>query len=192
MSGFVIRKITTPLTDEAVGCLKVGDMAAISGTIYTARDAAHKRLLQALDAGEALPFDVRGQVLYYVGPCPARPPRVFGPCGPTTSSRMDVYTPALLELGLKGMIGKGRRGAAVMARMQKNTAVYFAAIGGAAATISKSVKRAELVAYEDLGPEAIYKLEVEDFPCIVVVDCEGGDLYTSGPEQYRTDLPETV
>ncbi|MDR0424243.1 MAG: Fe-S-containing hydro-lyase [Clostridiales Family XIII bacterium] len=181
----IIKRVIAPLSAEAALGLKAGDMVALSGVIYTARDAAHKRLLQALDGGLPLPFGLDGQVLYYVGPCPAKPPRPFGPCGPTTSFRMDSYTPRLLDLGLKGMIGKGQRSPDVIASMKKNAAVYFAAIGGAAATISRSVKKAEAIAYEDLGPEAIYRLEVEGFPCIVAIDTRGASLYDLGPEMYR-------
>lgn len=180
-----IKKITTPLTDEKIKGLKIGDRIAVSGIVYTARDAAHKRLVQAYREGKDLPFDPEGQIIYYVGPCPPKPPKVFGSCGPTTSFRMDAYTPLLLDLGLKGMIGKGQRTPAVVESMIRNKAVYFAAVGGAAATISRSVKKAEIVAYEDLGPEAVYRLEVEDFPCILAVDSEGNDLYQTGPAQYK-------
>lgn len=183
-----IKKINTPLTDEVVADLKAGDMVAVSGVIFTARDAAHKRLLKTLSDGYKLPFDLQGQIIYYVGPCPAKPPRVFGSCGPTTSVRMDAYAPTLLDQGLKGMIGKGQRTQPVIDAMIKNKAVYFAAIGGAAATISKSVIKAEIMAYEDLGPEAIYKLEVEDFPAIVVIDSEGMNQYKIGPEGYKKQL----
>jgi len=180
-----IKKINTPLTEEAIKDLKAGDMVSISGVIYTARDAAHKRLLQTLSEGKELPFSIDGQIIYYVGPCPAKPPRAFGSCGPTTSFRMDAYAPTLLDKGMKGMIGKGQRTQPVIDSMIQNKAVYFAAIGGAAATISRSVTKAEIVAYEDLGPEAIYKLEVDDFPAIVVIDSEGTDQYKVGPEKYK-------
>lgn len=180
-----IKKISTPLTDDTVKDLKIGDRVLISGIIYTARDAAHKRLVQAYNEGRDLPFDLKGQIIYYVGPCPPKPPKAFGSCGPTTSFRMDAYTPLLLDLGLKGMIGKGQRTPEVIESMIKNGAVYFAAVGGAGATISKSVKKAEIVAYEDLGPEAVYRLEVEDFPCIVAVDSLGNDLYKTGPAMYK-------
>ncbi|MCR4443448.1 MAG: Fe-S-containing hydro-lyase [Peptococcaceae bacterium] len=180
-----IKKIRTPLTTEVVEQLKAGDRVAISGVIYTARDAAHKRLVQAFQEGKELPVDINGQVIYYVGPCPPKPGKALGSCGPTTSFRMDAYAPTVLDLGLKGMIGKGQRSEAVIQSMIKNRAVYFAAIGGAAAIISRSVKKAEVVAYEDLGPEAIYRLEVEDFPCIVVTDAQGNDLYKTGVEKYR-------
>jgi len=180
-----VKKIRTPLTTEMVEQLTAGDRVAITGIIYTARDAAHKRLVQAFEEGKSLPVDITGQVVYYVGPCPPKPGKALGSCGPTTSFRMDAYAPTLLDLGLKGMIGKGQRSDEVIKSMVKNKAVYFAAIGGAAAIISRSVKTAEVVAYEDLGPEAIYRLEVEDFPCIVVTDAQGNDLYKTGVEKYR-------
>jgi fumarate hydratase subunit beta len=181
------KKVTTPLTDDKVKDLQVGDRVSITGVMYTARDAAHKRLVQMHKDGEKLPFELQGQIIYYVGPCPAKPGHALGPCGPTTSFRMDAYTPAVLELGLKGMIGKGQRAKDVKDSMIKNKAVYFASIGGAAAVIARSVKTAEVVAFDDLGPEAIYKLEVEDFPCIVVTDAQGADLYDIGVQQYRID-----
>lgn len=180
-----IKKINTPITDEVINDLKAGDMVAITGVIYTGRDAAHKRLLQTNQEGKELPIDIKGQIIYYVGPCPPKPGQALGSCGPTTSVRMDAYTPAMLELGLKGMIGKGPRVPAVVDAMIKNKAVYFAAIGGAGASIARSVKKADIVAYPDLGPEAIYRLEVEDFPAIVVIDSEGNDQYKIGPEQYK-------
>ena len=179
-----IKKITTPLTDDVIDSLQTGDRVEITGVIYTARDAAHKRLVENYEATGELPFDLKGQIIYYVGPCPAKPGQAMGPCGHTTSFRMDAYTPAVLGLGLKGMIGKGQRSKDVVDAMIKHKAVYFAAIGGAAAIISKSVKKAEIVAYEDLGPEAIYKIEVENFPCIVVTDAKGNDLYVTGPQKY--------
>jgi fumarate hydratase subunit beta len=178
-------KITTPLTDGVLESLKAGDRVEITGVIYTARDAAHKRLVEALNAGDKLPVDLKGQIIYYTGPCPAKPGQALGPCGPTSSYRMDAYAPSLLGIGLKGMIGKGRRSKAVVDSMIENKAVYFAAVGGAAAVISRSVKKAEIVAYEDLGPEAIRRLEVENFPCIVATDSKGGDLYVTGPETYK-------
>jgi fumarate hydratase subunit beta len=180
-----IIKIRTPLTDDVIDSLKAGDRVEITGVIYTARDAAHKRLVEALEEGKPLPIDVKGQIIYYVGPCPAKPGQALGSCGPTTSYRMDAYAPAMLGLGLKGMIGKGQRSKSVVDSMMKNKAVYFAAIGGAAAIISRSVKKADVVAYEDLGPEAIRRLEVEGFPCIVAVDAKGDDLYVTGPEKYK-------
>lgn len=180
-------KINTPLTPETVESLKAGDRAAITGVIYTGRDAAHKRLVQAIREGKPLPLDIKGETIYYVGPCPAKPGEVIGSCGPTTSGRMDAYAPLLIELGQKGMIGKGPRNQSVIDAMKRYKAVYFAAIGGAGAVIARTVKKAEVVAYEDLGPEAIYRLEVVDFPCIVVTDCEGNDLYKLGPAQFRRE-----
>ncbi len=177
--------ITPPLTDEVVMKLKAGDSCKITGTIYSARDAAHKRLVDAINKKEELPFDLKGAIVYYVGPCPAKPGYPIGPCGPTTSERMDPYTPTLLEYGMKGMIGKGNRSPEVREALKKYRAVYFAAIGGVAALIAKRVKRYEVIAYEDLGPEAISKLEVEEFPCIVVNDIYGGDLYEEGLKKYQ-------
>lgn len=178
-------RITAPLADKDVEALKAGDKVLITGVIYTARDAAHKRLIELLDAGKALPIDVKGQLIYYVGPTPEKPGQVIGSAGPTTSGRMDAYAPRLLDLGLKGMIGKGARNKNVLDSMKKNKAVYFAAVGGAAALIARSIKKAEIVAYEDLGPEAIRRLEVVDFPAIVVNDMHGGDLFKQGVEKYR-------
>jgi len=178
-------KITPPLTDADVERLCAGDKVLINGVIYTARDAAHKRLITLLEKGEKLPFDVKGQLIYYVGPTPPRPGQVIGSAGPTTSGRMDAYTPALLDLGLKGTIGKGMRGKDVIESMKKNKAVYFAAVGGAAALISKCIKKAEIIAYDDLGTEAVRRLEVEDFPAIVVIDSKGRDLFAEGREKYR-------
>jgi len=178
-------KITTPLTDEVIEKLRAGDKVEITGTIYVGRDAAHKRFMEALDKGEPLPFDPKGQIIYYMGPSPARPGRPIGSAGPTTSYRMDPYTPRMLEVGLKGMIGKGNRGPEVREALKKHKAVYFAAIGGAAALIANSIKKAEVIAYEDLGPEALRRLEVEDFPVIVVNDIYGGDAYEEGKAKYR-------
>lgn len=178
-------RISAPLTDETVGRLRAGDKVLISGVLYTARDAAHKRLIELLDAGKELPFDIRGQIIYYVGPTPERPGQVIGSAGPTTSGRMDAYTPRLIELGLKGMVGKGARSAEVLDSIKEHKAVYMAAVGGAAALIRRSIKKAEIVAYEDLGPEAIRRLEVVDFPAIVVNDAEGGDLFLQGIQKYR-------
>jgi len=178
-------KITTPLTDEVIEQLHAGDNVLITGTIYVGRDAAHKRLVAALDAGEELPFDPRGQIIYYMGPSPARPGRPIGSAGPTTSYRMDPYAPRLLEVGLKGMIGKGNRSQPVLEAMQKYKAVYFAAIGGAAALIANSIKEAEVIAYPDLGAEALRRLRVEDFPAVVVNDIYGNDAYEMGKAQYR-------
>ena len=178
-------KLTPPLTDKDVEKLKAGDKVLITGVLYTARDAAHKRFIELLDKGEKLPIDVKGQLIYYVGPTPEKPGQVIGSAGPTTSGRMDVYTPRLLELGLKGTIGKGQRSADVVEAMKKYKAVYLAAVGGAAALIAKTIKKAEIVAYEDLGPEAIRRLEVVDFPAIVVNDINGNDLFKIGVEKYR-------
>lgn len=178
------KKITTPLTLGMVKELKAGDSVLITGTIYTARDAAHKRLIELLDKGEKLPIDIKDAIIYYVGPTPAKPGRAIGSAGPTTSYRMDSYSPRLLDLGLRGMIGKGLRGEEVVASIVKNKCIYFAAIGGAAALIGKSVVKSEIVAYEDLGAEAIRKLEVEDFPAVVVIDCEGNNLYEIGQKKY--------
>lgn len=178
-------KIKTPLSDEDVQNLKTGDSILITGKIYTARDAAHKRLIDLIEKGEPLPLDLKGQIMYYVGPAPAKPGYVIGPAGPTTSGRCDSYTPALLALGLKGMIGKGVRSKEVREAMEKHKAVYLAATGGAAALISKNIKAVKIIAYEDLGPEAIRELEVEDFPVIVANDAHGGDLYEEGIKKYR-------
>lgn len=180
--------LTPPLTDPAVRGLVVGDLVLVSGIIYTARDAAHKRLVELLDQGEELPVDFRGQILYYVGPSPARPGRVIGAAGPTTSTRMDAYTPTLLQLGLKAMIGKGKRSPEVIAALKEHTAVYLGATGGAGALIAKCVIAAEVVAFPDLGPEAIHRLEVQDFPAMVVNDCHGGDLYELGRREYAREL----
>lgn len=171
------KRIQTPLTKEMAKTLQAGDYVYLSGTIYSARDAAHKRLTESLAKGEALPLPLENEIIYYLGPTPARPGQVIGSAGPTTSSRMDKYAPELLNLGQTGMIGKGRRSEAVIASMKENSAVYFAAVGGAGALLSKCIKKAEVIAYEDLGAEAIYKLEVEDFPVIVVIDCDGNNLY---------------
>lgn len=172
-----IKKIALPLTGDMVRELKIGDRVVLSGYIYTARDAAHKRMLESLKQGKELPFDIKNQTIFYVGPSPAKPGQIIGSAGPTTSYRMDPYSGTLLDLGLKGMIGKGLRSHDVIESIKKNTAVYFVAVGGAAALIAKSIVSKELVAYEDLGTEAIYKLEVKDFPVIVVIDHFGNCLY---------------
>ena len=177
--------IDTPLSDEVLEKLKAGDRVLISGVIYSARDAAHKRLVELIEAGKKLPFDLAGQVIYYVGPTPPKPGMIIGSAGPTTSYRMDPYAPILMEKGLKGMIGKGFRGQEVIEAMERYRAVYFAAIGGAGALISKMIKRVEVVAYEDLGTEAIRRMEVEDFPAIVVNDIHGNDLYRQGRQRYK-------
>ena len=179
------KKITTPLSTEFVESLKIGDRLLISGIIYTGRDAAHKRLVDALDAGEDLPFEVQGQIIYYVGPTPARPGAVIGSAGPTTSYRMDAFAPRLIEQGLKGMVGKGARNDAVKEAMLKHKAVYLAAVGGAGALIAKTIKEARVIAYEDLGPEAGRELTVEDFPAVVVNDCHGGDAYEEARRLWR-------
>ncbi|SKC82303.1 Fe-S-containing hydro-lyase [Maledivibacter halophilus] len=179
------KKITTPLTKEKVQSLHAGDTVYISGTVYTGRDAAHKRLIDTLERGEELPFNIKDQIIYYVGPAPAKPGQAIGAAGPTTSYRMDDLTVPLLKLGLSGMIGKGSRSQDVIEGMEKYGAVYFAAIGGAGALISSSIKKAEIIAYDDLGPEAIRKLEVEDFPVIVVIDSKGNNLYETEREKYK-------
>jgi fumarate hydratase subunit beta len=178
-------EITTPLTDDVIKQLHAGDGVTITGTIYVGRDAAHKRMIEALDEGEPLPFDPKGQIIYYMGPSPAKPGKPIGSAGPTTSYRMDPYAPRLMEVGLKGMIGKGNRSMPVREAMQKHKAVYFAAIGGAAALIAKSIKEAEVIAYDDLGAEALRRLRVEDFPAIVVNDIYGGDAYEEGRTKYQ-------
>jgi len=178
-------KITTPITAEEISKLKAGDQVLITGVIYTARDAAHKRLVELVEQGKELPFEIKDQFIYFVGPTPAKPGKVIGSAGPTTSYRMDKYSPTLLDLGLRGMIGKGSRSQEVKDSMVKNKAIYMAAVGGAAALIARSIKKAEVIAYEDLGPEAIRRLEVEDFPAIVVNDVHGNDLYEQGAAKYR-------
>ncbi|MDD6795196.1 MAG: Fe-S-containing hydro-lyase [Clostridiaceae bacterium] len=170
-------KLTTPLTEEKIINLKAGDRVLLSGTIYTARDAAHKRLIDLIDKNQELPFDIENQTIYYAGPSPAKPGKIIGSAGPTTSYRMDPYAPRLLDLGLKAMIGKGLRNQEVIDSMKKNKAVYFGAIGGAAALISQSIVNAEIIAYEDLQSEAIRKLKIQDMPVIVVIDCNGNNLY---------------
>ncbi|MBI5305726.1 MAG: Fe-S-containing hydro-lyase [Chloroflexi bacterium] len=177
-------KLTTPLTDEILEKLHAGDNVEITGTIYVARDAAHKRLVETLDRGEKLPVDFTGQIVYYMGPSPTKPGQVIGSAGPTTSGRMDRYAPRLMEIGLKGMIGKGLRLAPVKDAMKKYKSVYFAATGGAAALISQRIKKAKVIAYEELGAEALQELQVEDFPVIVVNDIFGGDAYEDGKKQY--------
>lgn len=180
-----VKKITTPFTQETIADLRAGDRVLISGTVYTARDAAHKRMIDLLDQGQPLPFDIEGETIYYVGPAPARPGAVIGSAGPTTSGRMDKYAPRLIDLGLKGMIGKGYRNEEVKNAIARNKAVYFAAIGGSGALIAKSVRSQELVAWEDLGPEAIRRLVIQDFPAVVINDMYGNDLYIQGVEKYR-------
>lgn len=179
-------QITAPFTKETARSLRAGDYVYVTGTIYTARDAAHQRMTDALDRGEPLPLDLRGAVLYYMGPSPARAGRPIGSAGPTTASRMDRYTPRLLELGMGGMIGKGKRSQAVKDAIVRTGSVYLAAVGGAGALLAQCVRSSEIVAYEDLGPEAIRKLEVVDFPAIVVFDSRGNDLYETAPREYCT------
>lgn len=171
------KRIQVPFTKETAGSLKAGDYVYLTGTIYSARDAAHKRMIETLERGETLPLPLENNTIYYLGPTPAREGQVIGSAGPTTSSRMDKYTPTLLDLGVTGMIGKGKRSPQVIEAMKRNHAVYFAAVGGAGALLSKCIRKADILAYEDLGAEAIYKLEVEDFPVIVVIDDEGNNLY---------------
>ena len=180
-------RLTPPLTEEQVRSLRAGDQVLLTGTIYSARDAAHARLVKLLDEGKELPIPIDGAIIYYAGPTPAKPGQVIGSAGPTTSYRMDPYAPRLIAHGLKGMIGKGNRNEDVVEAQKQYKAVYFGAIGGAAALMAKAVKKAEVVAYKDLGPEAIRRLEVEDFPAVVVNDCYGGDLYKEGMETYRVD-----
>jgi fumarate hydratase subunit beta len=181
---FEPKKIAPPLSDDVVEGVHTGEKVLITGTIYTARDNAHKRLIELIDENKGLPFDIAGQIIYYVGPTPAKTPRPIGSAGPTTSSRMDQYTPRLLERGLKGMIGKGMRSQEVRAAMVKYKAIYLGAFGGAGAMLSKRIKGVEIVAFPDLGPEAVRRLEVEDFPAIVINDCFGKDLYEEGVRQY--------
>lgn len=181
------RHITVPYDEKTARQLHSGDYVYISGTIYTARDAAHKRMYEALNQGEQLPFDINNNVIYYMGPSPAREGRPIGSAGPTTASRMDKYAPSLLDLGLRGMIGKGKRTDAVKQAIIRNGAVYFAAVGGAGALLSKSIISSEVIAYDDLGTEAIRKLQVKDFPVIVVIDSEGNNLYETAIEAYKED-----
>jgi len=177
-------ELTTPLSNEDVEKLNIGDKVYLNGTIYTGRDAAHKRLVDLVNEGKELPIDIKGQIIYYVGPAPAKPGKPIGSAGPTTSYRMDAYAPTLMELGMKGMIGKGNRAPEVVEAMKKHKTVYLGATGGAGALIAKSIKKAEIVAYEDLGPEAIRKLEVENFPVVVINDTRGNDLYVEGAKKY--------
>lgn len=178
------RHITAPFNRETAATLKAGDYVYISGTVYTARDAAHKRMQEALETGETLPLELSGNVIYYMGPSPAREGRPIGSAGPTTASRMDKYAPKLLDLGLTGMIGKGKRSQAVRDAIVRNQSVYFAAVGGAGALLSKAITKSEVIAYDDLGTEAIRKLEVVNFPVIVVIDAQGNNLYETAIKQY--------
>ena len=179
------KNINTPITEEAALSLKAGDYVFLSGTIYVARDAAHKRMTEGLDKGEELPFDIKGATVYYMGPSPAREGQVIGSAGPTTATRMDRYTPRLLDLGLKAMIGKGKRSPEVIEAMKRNKCVYFAAVGGAGALISKCIMSSEVIAYDDLGAEAVRRLEVKDFPMVVVIDSTGENLYDTAALEFR-------
>jgi fumarate hydratase subunit beta len=181
------KYLRVPFTSEEALELRAGDYVYLTGTIYTARDAAHKRMYETLELNEVLPLDIQNNVIYYMGPSPAREGRAIGSAGPTTSSRMDKYAPALLDLGLRGMIGKGKRSKEVKSAIVRNGAVYFAAVGGAGALLSRSIIRSEVIAYDDLGTEAIRKLEVKDFPVIVVVDSRGNDLYETAIVEYKRD-----
>lgn len=181
------KYIETPLTKDKVKEIQAGDYVYLTGTIYTARDAAHKRMTEELAQGKTLPFDMENQIIYYLGPTPNREGQVIGSAGPTTSSRMDKYAPILLDKGLTGMIGKGKRNEEVISSMKKNTAVYFAAVGGAGALLSQCIKESEIIAYDDLGTEAIRKLYVEKLPVITVIDCQGNNLYETAAEKFRTD-----
>ena len=183
----MVKNVLLPLTDETLKDLKAGDNILLTGVMYVGRDAAHKRLIETLDQGKPLPFDIKGQTIYFMGPSPAKPGQPIGSAGPTTSGRMDAYSPRLIAEGLKGMIGKGMRSQVVKDAMKKYKAVYLAAIGGAGALIAKSIKKSEVIAYEELGAEAIRRLEVEDFPVTVVNDIYGGDLYEEGKAKYRID-----
>jgi len=181
------KHITTPLTKEMVKDLRIGDKVLLTGTIYSARDAAHKRIVDMMAKGEKPPFELEGATIYFMGPAPAKPGYAIGSAGPTTSYRMDAYSPTLIAAGLKGMIGKGARSKEVVDAMKQHCAVYLAATGGAGALISKSIKKAEVVAFEDLGAEAVRRLEVIDFPCTVAQDCYGGNLYEEGVKEYRKE-----
>jgi len=181
------RHINAPVSKEDAVALSAGDYVYLTGTIYTARDAAHKRMKEALDNGESLPFDISGNMIYYMGPSPAREGRPIGSAGPTTASRMDKYTPQLLDLGMGGMIGKGKRSREVIEAIVRNKAVYFAAVGGAGALLSKCITSSEVIAYDDLGTEAIRRLEIKDFPVVVVIDSKGNNLYETAIEKYRED-----
>ncbi|HHW00132.1 MAG TPA: Fe-S-containing hydro-lyase [Clostridiaceae bacterium] len=180
-----VIKVNTPITREMAKELKAGDIVSINGIVYAARDAAHKRMTELLENGERLPFDIEGQVIYYVGPCPAKPGEIIGSAGPTTSGRMDAYAPKLIEIGLTGMIGKGARNADVINAMIKYGAVYFGATGGAGALIAKSIVSEEIIAFPELGPEALRKLTVKDFPAIVIIDSSGKNLYEIGKAKYK-------
>ncbi len=179
------KKVKLPLTDEVLADLRAGDNVLLSGVMYVARDAAHKRIVDALDQGKPLPFDIKGQTIYFMGPSPAKPGQVIGSAGPTTSGRMDAYSPRLIAEGLKGMVGKGMRSLAVKDAIKKHKAVYMAAIGGTGALIARTIKKSDVVAYEELGAEAVLRLEVKDFPATIINDIYGGDLYEEGKAKYR-------
>ncbi len=181
-------KLITPVTDAITKKLRIGQKVLLNGVLYTGRDAAHKKMVELLDSGKELPIELQGQIIYYVGPSPAKPGQIIGSAGPTTSGRMDLYAPKLIALGLKGMVGKGKRSPDVIKALKQYNSVYFAAVGGAAALISKSIKKCQVVAYPELGPEAIYRLEVESFPVIVVNDTLGGDLYEEGTKKFAIRL----
>ena len=183
------KRITLPLTESIARSLRAGDTVLLTGTIYTSRDAGHKRMCQALARGESLPFDPTDATIYYVGPTPAKPGQVIGSAGPTTSGRMDAYAPTLMRAGVRGMIGKGARLPEVVEAMKTCSGVYFGAIGGAGALLSRCIKKAELIAYEDLGAEALRRLEVENMPLIVIIDCNGNNLYSSGRQAYLSEHP---
>jgi len=179
------QKLTLPLQEEIIEKLAIGDEVLLTGIMYGARDAAHKRMVETLQQGKGLPVALKGQTIYYVGPCPAKPGEIIGSAGPTTSGRMDAYAPTILDLGLKGMIGKGQRSPEVIASMQKNRAVYLGAVGGAGALLAQCIKKAEVVAYPELGPEALWRFQVEDFPVVVIIDAQGNNLYEEGPKVYE-------
>ena len=181
----MVKHVNLPLTDEVIRGLKAGDQVLLTGSVLTARDAAHKRLIALLDEGKPLPVNLVGETIYYVGPAPARPGQAVGPAGPTSSYRMDPYTPRLLALGLKGMIGKGERGDGVIAAIKEHGAIYFGAVGGSAVLISRSIEKGEVIAYPDLGAEAIHRFHIKDFPAVVAIDAQGNNLYVQGPELYR-------
>ena len=181
-------KLHTPLTEDKILSLKAGDSILLSGVIYSARDAAHKRLIELLDKGKDLPLNIKDEIIYYVGPSPAKPGQIIGSAGPTTSYRMDAYAPRLMDLGLKGMIGKGARNKEVIDSIKKNKSVYFGAIGGAAALIGKSIIKSEIIAYEDLGAEAIRRMEVKDMPFVVIIDSQGNNLYDIGQKSYLESI----
>jgi fumarate hydratase subunit beta len=181
------RRVSLPLSEKTIEELKAGDSVLLSGVMYVARDAAHRRMVEALDEGRPLPFDIKGQTIYYMGPTPAKPGRVIGSAGPTTSGRMDIYSVRLITEGLKGMVGKGQRSSAVKEAIKKYKAIYFAAIGGIGALLSRSIKKSEVIAYDELEVEAVRRLEVENFPAIVVNDIYGGDLYQDGKARYRIE-----